>query len=393
VKIYVTSSGIISALGTGTEDNYKAIRSGITGIQYSESQKVMLGNVQLSNEELMSLNKTVNVEFSRNVLLSTLAAREAWGQNVSMPNINDGIISGTSIGAMDLVEKYYFESLDEPNEIVDSRMVLDNGLVTESVAHLIGLKGFILTISTACSSSANAIMQGARLIEAGILDRVLVGGCDPMALFDLLGFQSLNIYDDHLCKPFDNNRKGLNLGEAAAFLIIENEHSLSKTHNKPICLLSGWSNATDAYHQTASSPNGEGASRTMTEAIKKANIKPKDIDYINAHGTGTPNNDLSESRALVNVFGESLPPFSSTKSFTGHTLAAAGAVEAVFSIQSIIDQALIPNLNFSDKMVETGINPITEYKQGVSVNHVLTNSFGFGGNCTSLVFSKIKEGL
>jgi 3-oxoacyl-[acyl-carrier-protein] synthase-1 len=178
-------------------------------------------------------------------------------------------------------------------------------------------------------------MQGGRLIEANKLDRVIVGGSDPLALFDIKGFSSLNIYDPDICKPFDESRKGLNLGEGAGFLVLENDQSFSLTGNTPLCLLSGWGNTTDAFHQTASSADGRGAYLAMMQALRKSNITPEKINYVNAHGTGTGNNDLSESIAIKNVFGDQVPPFSSTKGFTGHTLAAAGAIEAVYCVQAI----------------------------------------------------------
>jgi 3-oxoacyl-[acyl-carrier-protein] synthase-1 len=182
---------------------------------------------------------------------------------------------------------------------------------------------------------------------------------------------------------------GLNLGEGAGFLVLENEQSLSVTRNTPLCLLSGWNNATDAFHQTASSANGKGAYLAMINALTKANIIPEKINYINAHGTGTGNNDLSESIALKTVFGDNIPPFSSTKGFTGHTLAAAGAIEAVYCVQAIQSQAILPNLNFSTPMTETGMVPETIFRSDVQVENVLSNSFGFGGNCTCLIFSKV----
>jgi 3-oxoacyl-[acyl-carrier-protein] synthase-1 len=219
------------------------------------------------------------------------------------------------------------------------------------------------------------------------LDRVIVGGAEPLASFDIKGFNSLSIYDNGICRPFDDKRMGLNLGEGAAFLVLENEKSISVSGNEPACLLAGWSNATDAFHQTASSPDGKGAALAMINALNKAGLSAEKIDYVNAHGTGTGNNDLSESMALKTLFINKMPPFSSTKGFTGHTLAAAGAIEAVYCVQSIRSQALLPNLNFSAPMKETGMRPETEFRPE-NVECVLSNSFGFGGNCTSLVFSK-----
>ena len=388
MKIFVTGIGVISAIGLNAEENIRSLQTGITGISQSAEHSLMIGAVKLSNEQIMQLLGLPDEDFSRTTLLSLLAAKEAWGNNMHHDNIRTGLISSTSIGGLDRTEKYYFESQTNKSSKAYDLMTHDNGRTTERVAAELGISGYIGTISTACSSGANAIMQGARLIEANKLDRVVVGGCDPLALFDIKGFSSLNIYDQNICKPFDDKRMGLNLGEGAGFLVLESDQSLSVTGNIPLCSLSGWDNATDAFHQTASSPNGKGASLAMINALTKANINPEKINYINAHGTGTGNNDLSESAAIKNVFGNNIPPFSSTKGFTGHTLAAAGAIEAVYCVQSIQTQAIFPNLNFRTPMKETGMMPEINYRSGIPVEHLLSNSFGFGGNCTCLIFSK-----
>ena len=197
------------------------------------------------------------------------------------------------------------------------------------------------------------------------------------------------IYDDGFCKPFDQKRNGLNLGEGAGFIVLESDKSISVTNKQSIAILAGWNCSSDAYHQTASSPDGYGATLSMKGALKSACLKPSDIDYINAHGTSTPNNDLSESQAIINVFRKDKPPFSSTKSYTGHTLAASGGIEAVFSILAIKNKCLYPNLNFNTTIEETKLNPINKYQQNVDIKHVMSNSFGFGGNNTTIIFSKV----
>jgi len=388
VKIFVTGIGVVSAIGLNAEENLCSLRSGVTGIRRSSVYNLMLGEVKLCNEQLIQLLNLPNEDFSRTTLLSILAAKEAWGKNKIVDDIRTGIISSTSVGGLDRIEKYYFESQTNKSSESYKLMTHDNGRTTERVAAELGVSGYIGTISTACSSGANAIMQGARLIEANKLDRVIVGGCDPLAIFDIKGFSSLNIYDQEICKPFDESRKGLNLGEGAAFLVLENDQSISITDNTPLCLLSGWDNATDAFHQTASSANGKGARLAMINALAKANITSEKINYVNAHGTGTGNNDLSESIALKTVFGDNIPPFSSTKGFTGHTLAAAGAIEAVYCVQAIRSQTILPNLNFSTPMTETGMIPEKTFRPGTQIEYVLSNSFGFGGNCTCLIFGK-----
>lgn len=383
MKIGVTGTGVISSLGKNLDENIKSLESGISGITYSQKYRLKVGQVALSNKELELITGLQNA--SRTTLLGVMAAQEAWGNSKIDKAIRTGIISSTSVGGLDKMEQHYLTYLKDPSYPIEKYMIYENGGTTEKIAASLGMEGFIDTISTACSSGANSIMYGARLIKAGILDRVLVGGVDPISTFNLKGFSSLMIYDQEICKPFDKNRNGLNMGEGAGFILLENEHSIARSKNNVICEIKGWGNATDAYHQTASSPEGIGATITMQQAIRKAGLDPEMIDYVNMHGTGTENNDLSETTALRNVFKEDLPFFSSTKGFTGHTLAASGAIEAVFSIESIRHQIVWPNCNFHepfDPLFTPVLHPLR-----TEVKNVLSNSFGFGGNCTSLIFS------
>ena len=244
------------------------------------------------------------------------------------------------------------------------------------------------TISTACSSSSNSLLLGARMIKQGLVKRAVCGGGDALSRFTLNGFYSLKNVDKNPCKPFDQNRNGLNLGEAAGFCLLESESSAKARGAKIIAVLSGYANTNDAYHPTAPSPTGEGAARTMQQALAMAGLQPTDIGYINAHGTATQNNDLSEGLAIQTLFGKTPPYFSSTKPFTGHTLAAAGIIEAIFSMWAMEEQIVLPNLNFETRMDELEISPVATIPEHVPIQHVLSNSFGFGGSNVSLVFSK-----
>jgi 3-oxoacyl-[acyl-carrier-protein] synthase-1 len=168
---------------------------------------------------------------------------------------------------------------------------------------------------------------------------------------------------------------------------LESDEVVKAENKKVLAYVKGYGNANDAFHQTASSDNGDGATLAMEKALKVADLKPSEIDYINAHGTATGNNDLSEGRAILRVFGENLPEFSSTKAFTGHTLAAAGAIEAVYSVLALQHNVIFPNLNFKTPMKEFSMIPQTELKEK-ELNTVLSNSLGFGGNCSTVIFSK-----
>lgn len=394
MNIAITGIGVISSIGNTVDENLaslKASKSGISkvnGIQHLR-KPYLGGQVSLSDQELKELlSIPFNKIIPRSALLSLVAAKQAWGNNAEHKELRTGLISATSVGGMELSEQFYFKLKDQNNwDLFENLAVHDNGAGTDIIAEYLDINTYKFTISTACSSGANAVLLGARLIEAGVLDRVLVGGGDAISNFTMNGFDSLGIYDTEWCKPFDNDRKGLNLGEGAGFVLLESQNSIEISGNKILAQVCGWANANDSFHQTASSPEGTGATLAVTQAIKKAEISADQIDYVNAHGTATPNNDLSESTALTNVFGDTIPPFSSTKAHTGHTLAASGGIETVFSVLAIQEDIVLPNLNHATPMAETGYYPVTKV-ESKKINFVLSNSFGFGGNSTSLVFSK-----
>ena len=394
-KVAITGMGIISSIGYTVEENYNALtnsKPGITTIQNIatvHSNVIKVGEIKKTNTELAEeLGLDGSNNYSRTAMLGAIAAKQAV-QNAGITDINEyntGLISATSVGGMDMTERFFYDYFEneQNRRYIGSH---DAGDSTHKIAQQLGLKGMVTTISTACSSAANAIMLGARLIKSGKLDRVVVGGTDALSKFTINGFKTLMILSDTYNTPFDNNRKGLNLGEAAAFLVLESDEVVKKQNKKVLAYLSGYGNANDAYHQTASSENGEGAYLAMEKAFKISGLSHNDIDYVNAHGTATPNNDLSEGRALIRVFGENIPDFSSTKPFTGHTLAAAAAIEAVYSVLALRYNKVFPNLNYQTKMEEFDLIPQTVLKDK-EINHVLSNSFGFGGNCSTLIFSK-----
>ena len=395
-KIAITGMGIISSIGNNVEENLNSLTSGKHGIsditlfETRHKGHIKTGEIKLSNAELSEkLKLKENHHATRTALLGMVAAKEAI-ESAKIININEyktGLISSTSVGGMDMTEKYFYsyEDFPEQQKYIDSH---DAGNSSLLIADYLGLEGLVSTISTACSSAANAIMMGAKLIKNGVLDRVIVGGTDALSKFTLNGFNTLMILTDSYNTPFDNDRKGLNLGEAAAFIVLESDEVVKRDNKKVLGYLSGYGNANDAHHQTASSENGQGAYLAMEKALKVSGLDKEQIDYINVHGTATPNNDLSEGIAMIRIFGENkVPDFSSTKAFTGHTLAAAAGIEAVYSLLAIQNNIIFPNLNFKTKMEEFDLIPVTELKEK-NINHVLSNSFGFGGNCSTLIFSK-----
>jgi len=262
----------------------------------------------------------------------------------------------------------------------------DCGSSTREMADLAGLKDAeVCTISTACSSAVNAIILGAEMLQTDEADIIIAGGTEALSLFHLNGFNSLMILDKEQCKPFDKNRAGLNLGEGAAFVVLQKTGNLTNEQT-PLAYICGYANRCDAFHQTASSEDGEGAFLAMSEALKMSGLEPQNVQYINAHGTGTPNNDASESAAIRRVFGENIPPVSSTKGFTGHTTSASGSIETVICILSLLNDFLPANLGWKEQD-EACIIPTTDCRQETTEN-ILCNSFGFGGNDSAVVISR-----
>ncbi len=314
--VAITGMGIISAIGNNVVENYNALIEGKKGISRVSNidtihrDTIMVGEIKASNEELIDqLGLSPDNNYCRTAMLGAIAAKQA----IANANITDiskyktGLISATSVGGMDMTEKYYYEYLEDKSlqKYIEGHHAGDS---TQKIAEQLGIEqSLVTTISTACSSAANSIMFGARLIKSGKLDRVIVGGTDCLSKFTINGFKTLMILSDTYNTPFDENRKGLNLGEAAAFLVLESDEVVKSENKKVLAYVKGYGNANDAFHQTASSENGDGATLAMEKALKVGGLQPKDIDYINAHGTATGNNDLSEGRAILRVFGQEFP--------------------------------------------------------------------------------------
>lgn len=394
--MFITGLGAVSSIGMSVEETHFSIwnlRPGIGPITILETRhadSIPVAEIHLSNDDLCD---AAGVSHGRGVTRTTLlgmfaarnAVRDAGWDDCASPRT--GCISATSVGGMDRTERSYTGLLRGDGDM-HAAVTHDCGDSTERIAQFLGITGFRTTISTACSGSANAIMLGAKLIHNGVLDRVVVGGTDALTTFTLNGFSSLMILSKTGCRPFDEHRDGLTLGEGAAYLTLESEGALQARGGETVCELRGYGNACDAYHQTATSPEGDGPTLAMQAALECSGLTADRIDYINAHGTGTVNNDLSEGKAIMRVFGEHVPPMSSTKAFTGHCLGAAGAIEAVLSCLAIRHDTLLPNFGFNEQMKELRFPPVVQLMPEAGIRNVLSNSFGFGGNSTSLVFSR-----
>ena len=395
-EIYITGAGVVSAIGMNKASVLDALlnqRTGVEPIRYLNTihTDLPVGEVKHSNDELRDiLNIPSSEVFIRSSLLGIPAVKEALQQAQldDRSSLRMAFLSGITVGGMDCTEVMYMDFLnnDSKNDYIKLN---DCGACTEQIADYIGGFSMISTIVTACSSSANTIMMGADMIKEGRADIVVAGGTECLSRYHVNGFNTLMILDREICKPFDRDRAGINLGEGAGYLVLESAESVEKRGVTPIGKVSGYSNVCDAFHPTASSPEGLGPYLAMKGAVENAGLKPEDIDYINAHGTGTPNNDLTEGLAAMRLFGDRVPPISSLKAYTGHTTSAAGSFEAVVSLLALEHNFLPVNMNFRNKIEEHTFVPVTNPEPLRPMRHILSNSFGFGGNDSAIVFSKV----
>jgi 3-oxoacyl-(acyl-carrier-protein) synthase len=393
-RIVVTGMGIISAIGNTVAENHmslKAEKTGITDLEMFPSNfagKMPVGEIKIDNEALIKKLDADVSGITRTTLLAIHAIEEAIQDsqltNAQISDYDTALITASTVGGMCLTDEMYNDSQKDSvgSEYLSS---YDYGSTNMVLQKRYNLKGQINTINTACSSSANAIMYGARLIKSGRVRRAIVGGVDSLAKFTINGFNALHILSPNICMPFDEARTGLNLGEGAAYIILEREEDV--VGKKIYALLSGYCNANDAYHASSLSDAADGPYYAMKGALDVAKLEPAQIDFINAHGTATENNDKIESVAMLRLFGKP-PAFASTKGNVGHTLGAAGAIEAVYCILNLMHQELYASLHFKNAIKELGLKPVTAYRQ-IALTHIMSNSFGFGGNCSSLLFSKV----
>lgn len=392
MKAFVCNTGIISAIGHNTSENLTALKAGRHGIGFPEilptGHQLPVGEIKYDNRKL-SKRYGIPASWPRTAQLSCIAAAEAWTPfKDRSAGLRIALLTANTVGGMDISEAAFGAYTADSNfSDFDAFRYHECGVAGELTARYLGLECFVSTLSTACSSSANTIMMGARLIAGDKFDVVIAGGADALSKFTLNGFNALMILDKEHCKPYDAERKGLNIGEGAAYLVLGNEKAVRQWQLQPSCYVSGYANANDAHHQTATSPDGTGNRLAMEGALKKAALQPADIQYINLHGTGTVNNDASEGKAVADLFTNGVPPASTTKVYTGHTLGAAGAIEAVYACLSIQEQTAWPQINLQHPAGEHGWTPNTTLLH-TDIRNVMSNSFGFGGNCSALIFSK-----
>lgn len=407
MDIFITGAGVICSAGNSLAETAAFLRNGKPALKpvrrFATTVNVPVGEVGLSDNELKDRLKIPESNIiSRTALLAIKAIDEALADRSARFGVREvhrtAFVSGTSVGGMDLSEVFWNANRKDLDS-GDIRLLEmhDPGGVTRAVqSHFLtggivhgfdwNTVRFSTTVSTACSAAANAIMLGARMIKAGLVDCAIVGGTDALCKFTLNGFNSLRILSPHICRPFDHERDGLNLGEGAGYIIIESlpEEKAANAY----CRLGGWGNANEAYHQTASTPEGTGPGIAMQKALDVAGIDVSDIGFINTHGTGTQINDSAELNAMLRIFGGHIPPFSSVKPFIGHTLGASEGIEAALSCLALNtgDFSIMRSYGWHSPVSDGMPAP---YRGGCEVraDAVMSSAFGFSGNCVSLIFT------
>ena len=392
----ITHATLTTALGAGLQVHREAVAAGRSGLRPCRFEDVELpgwiGVVDaLDRPGEAALPPALARHDCRNNRLAWLglhqdgfaeavaAARARWGAG------RVAVLLGTSTSGILQTEHAYRRRGPDGALPADFRYAETHNTFSLAgfVREALGLDGPAWVVSTACSSSAKVFADAARLIEAGWVDAAVVGGVDSLCLTTLYGFHALELFSPEICRPWDAGRRGLSLGEAAAFALLERE---ARPGQAPVGRLLGTGESNDGHHMSTPHPEGRGAIAAMRQALAAAGLAPEDIDHINLHGTATPNNDASEDRAVFAVFGDRVPA-SSTKGATGHTLGAAGGVEAVLCLLALQDGLMPGGLNLRERDPALRIGYLAE-NRAAPLRRVLSNSFGFGGSNASLILGR-----
>jgi len=392
-RIAITGYGSINALGTGVDAFATALRDGRCGIGEltifpSAGFRTTLAAEVRALTAPATLPRPLVRGVSRTGLLALIAADEAWRMAGAGDGSGVGVILGTTTGGMSGGEEAYRTQL-ERRRTPSLRRWLETPISAGSdlIARAIGSSGPRLTVSTACSSGANALGLGADWLRTARARAVLCGGADSLCRMTYSGFNALQALDRSPCRPFDRRRAGITLGEGAAMFVLEPWDAAVQRGARILGEFLGYGVSADAHHVTQPRPDGAGAVLAMRRALAAGATPPEAIDYINAHGTGTPQNDLVETRAIKQVFGAHAYriPVSSTKSQVGHCLAAGGAIEALASLLALRDGFVPPTATLGEPDPECDLDYVPRTSRRARLRTVLSNSYGFGGNNTSVV--------
>ena len=398
-RVVITGAGIITALGRGWKPNAEGFRAGRTAFRPVSLFDVSRQRAKLAAEvdlpaalppTRLTAKQTARLDRAASLLL--LSACEAWQQSGWEPTENLPLVLGTTAGGMSFGEAYFRQALQKPRRHrhqptravhyqpqVQARMVLD----------ALGSNGPITIVSNACASGSNAIGHAWELIRYGQAERAVAGGYDALCGMVFSGFDALQALSTTICRPFDARRDGLALGEGAAVVALETLESARRRGAVILGELIGYGSAIDQHHLTQPHPQGETTLKVMKQACAIAGVTPGDIDYVNAHGTGTVLNDSSEAFAISQWAGPHAAtlPVSSTKASIGHLLGAAGAVEAVICLMALREQWLPPELAFENPDPACHF-PVVHQSQDARVKVALSNSFGFGGVNATVIFRR-----
>lgn len=404
-RVVITGMGAVTPIGNNAADFWEGIKSGKNGIDKithfnTEDQKAIMGG---EVKDFEYPDKKAGKRLDRSSQFGLSAAKEAMeqsglvcGENIEAGKI--GVVAGTGIGGIMTLEKETVKAYDKGVGRVSALlvpMVIPN-ILAGNIAIELGAKGTCLGMVTACAAGTHAIGEAYRAIKHGYADAMIAGGAEAaFAPVCFSGFANMTALStrtdkDRCSTPFDKERDGFVMGEGAGFVILEDLEKALARGAKIYGEVAGYGTTCDAYHITSPSPDGAGAAEAMKIAIDDAGIKPEQIDYINAHGTGTPYNDLFETIAIKTVFGEAAKqvPISSTKSMTGHLLGAAGAIEAIVSLQAINDSYVPATINLKVPDEELDLDYVPNQGRTKEIKYAMSNSLGFGGHNGTLVFKK-----
>jgi 3-oxoacyl-[acyl-carrier-protein] synthase II len=386
-RIVITGLGLITGAGEDVEKGWASITAGITGIRTN----TLFDTTELLTDWAGLVTSAQAPDLDRCYSLADTAVREALRTSgLDLDTVDRervALVVGSSLGAMPTLESVHANLVHEGRLDAVQAAGAQLPCVADHIAAAFDLRGPRVVLSNACAASAVAIGYAAEMLWHGDVDYVLCGGVDPLATLSAYGFSSLSALDPEPCSPLSAST-GLSLGEGAGFLVLESSGRAESRGARARAEVGGYGLSCDGYHQTAPDPSGKGACAAMAQALATGGLSAPEVDYVNMHGTGTPANDVSEPKALKLLFGAGLPPASSTKSIVGHTLGAAGAVEAVVSTLTIDRGMLPPTINTRGVPQPFGLDVVPDAGRPAKVEAVLSNSFAFGGNNASVLFNK-----
>jgi 3-oxoacyl-(acyl-carrier-protein) synthase len=382
--VLIAGMGAVSASGCGVDPLFEVVASGKDGLKPLTSIDSLL-KVTPQCAEITFAHEYFD-RYYRTLALALIAVDETLSCLESREGLRIGVIAATTVGGICITEQVYKQIRTNPENLstlVPQLAVHEPSVLSAKICEYVKGAGFH-TLSTACSTGLHVLGVGKRFIEQGMYDACLVVGADPLSLLTIRGFASLTLLDPQGCRPFDKDRAGISLGEGAAAMLLIPEGLAERCVRKPFASVAGWGASADCFHMTAPHPQGDGARRAVTAALKESGLSNDSIHLIAAHGTGTPDNDKAEIAAMKTLF-DPLPPFFSVKRTTGHTLAASGLLEAVCAVKAIETQRAPKTAGFATLDDQIGAAPDSTVSG--KITNVLKNSFGFGGNNASVIFS------